>query len=96
MTFFSNTTTSCPFLASASAAASPDGPEPITPTLMPVRTRGLKGSTYPRLKAFSIISYSICRTATGSDGSPAVQDASQRAGHMRDVNSGNGEVWESM
>ena len=29
----------------------------------------------PRLKAFSIISYSICRTATGSDGSPAVQDA---------------------
>ena len=83
-------------MASASAAASPDGPEPTTATLMPVRTRGLKGSTYPRLKAFSMISYSICRTATGSDGSPAVHDASQSAGHTRDVNSGKGEVCASM
>ncbi|CDE84505.1 unknown [Coraliomargarita sp. CAG:312] len=94
-TFFSNTTTSCPHLFNASAAASPEGPDPMTATRIPVWTRVLKGSTYPRLKAFSIISYSICRMATGSKFMPAQHAASQRAGHTREVNSGNGDVWES-
>ena len=49
-----------------SAAASPDGPEPITATFFPVRTFGGFAFAYPISYAFSIIAYSLLFDATAS------------------------------
>ncbi len=62
----SNTTTECPARVSCCAAANPDGPEPTTATLRPVRTVGTTGSIQPSDHARSTISTSTCLMVTGS------------------------------
>ena len=45
---------------------SPDGPEPMTATFLPVRVFGGFGAAYPSAYARSMIEYSLERVATGS------------------------------
>ncbi len=84
----SYTVTVWPRRLSASAAASPAGPEPITATFFPVRTEGVRGWISPFPKAYSMMASSFSRMVTGSPCSAQVQAASQGAGHTRPVNSG--------
>ena len=94
--FFSYTVTLCPLLLSISAAARPEGPEPITATFLSDLTGGTRGLTYPFSKPFSISDSSFSFTVTGVSFKPQVQAASQRAGHTRPVNSGKLFVFKSL
>ncbi len=84
----SSTTTSCPARVSCWAAASPEGPEPMTATRLPVTTEDGLGVTQPSAQARSMISTSTCLIVTGSALMPSTQAASHGAGHSRPVNSG--------
>ena len=96
LSLLSYTVTSWPLLLSFSAAARPDGPEPITATFFPVRTLGGSALIRPFSKAYSIIPYSFSLIVTGSSLSPHVHAASHGAGHTRDVNSGKLFVFKSL
>ena len=48
------------------AAANPDGPEPITATVLPVLSVGSIGLIQPSFQPLSAIAFSICSMATGS------------------------------
>src|SRR6267378_1666574 len=56
---FSNTVTAWPARFSCWAAASPDGPEPTTAILLPVRVSGSSGLIHPSSQARSTIVFSI-------------------------------------
>ncbi len=84
----SNTVTSWPALLSCSAAASPDGPEPTTATLLSVRFAGAGTWTHPFSHPRSIISHSICLIVTAGSFMPRTHEPSHGAGHTRPVNSG--------
>mmetsp|Transcript_25909 Transcript_25909/g.86846 ORF Transcript_25909/g.86846 Transcript_25909/m.86846 type:complete len:270 (-) Transcript_25909:385-1194(-) len=84
----SYTVTVCPRRLSMSAAASPAGPDPMTATVLPVRTAGGCASTQPSRNAFSMMAYSAFLMVTGESMSPATQAPSHGAGHTRPVNSG--------
>src|SRR4051795_2552064 len=66
----------------------PDGPEPITATLRPVRNGGGSGLIQPSSHALSEIACSICLIVTASSLMSSTQAASHGAGQMRPVNSG--------
>src|SRR3954471_8287540 len=66
----------------------PDGPEPITATLRPVRNGGGSGVIQPSSHALSEIACSICLIVTASSLMSSTQAASHGAGQMRPVNSG--------
>ncbi len=85
---FSNTVTKCPARFSWSAAARPAGPEPMTATVLPVRTSGGFAVTQPSPKAFSMMDTSIDLIVTGSSLMPSTHEPSHGAGHKRPVNSG--------
>ena len=84
----SNTVTLCPRLLSWSAAASPEGPEPITATFFPVLIDGAFAAAKPLAYAFSIIVFSFALHETGFPFNPQVHAFSHKAGHTLDVNSG--------
>ena len=86
----SNTVTLCPSRFSRSAAASPEGPLPITATFFPVRSAGILGRTHPSAYPFSIRYSSLSRFVTPS--LSRLQAFSHNAGHTRPVNSGKGAV----
>ena len=85
---FSYTVTLKPLRRRVTAADRPEGPAPTTATLLPFSTAGGRGTTHPLRKAVSIMCFSDCRTITDSSSSWWTQLASQRAGQMREVNSG--------
>ena len=80
--------TLCPIWLSSSAAASPEGPDPTTATVIPVLSFGILGVMSPSLHARSTIAYSMFLMVTGLSTSPATQDPSHGAGQTRPVNSG--------
>src|SRR5581483_3416161 len=84
----SYTTTSWPARVSCWAAASPDGPEPMTATRLPVVVTGATGSTHPASHAVSTMVTSTCLMVTGSSLMPSTHADSHGAGHRRPVNSG--------
>src|SRR4051812_48786815 len=66
----------------------PDGPEPITATVRPVRNGGGSGLIQPSSHALSEIACSICLIVTASSLMSSTHAASHGAGQMRPVNSG--------
>src|SRR3954452_20613382 len=66
----------------------PEGPDPITATLRPVRKGGGSGLIQPSSHALSEIACSICLIVTASSLMSSTQAASHGAGQMRPVNSG--------
>src|SRR4051794_30233660 len=84
----SNSVTWCPAWLSCAAAASPDGPDPITATVRPVRKGGGSGAIQPSSHALSEIACSICLIVTASSLMSSTHAASHGAGQMRPVNSG--------
>src|SRR3954447_6553093 len=66
----------------------PEGPEPITATLRPVRNGGGSGLIQPSSHALSEIACSICLIVTASSLMSSTHAASQGAGQIRPVNSG--------
>ena len=84
----SYTVTSWPLWLSWSAAASPEGPEPMIATFLPVLTFGGFGAAYPFAYAVSIIPCSLSLTDTGLPQCPHVHAFSHSAGQTLDVNSG--------
>ncbi len=84
----SYTVTVWPALLSWSAAASPDGPDPMMATVLPVRTAGGCGTIQPISKPRSMMAHSIDLIPTGSSLMPSTQAPSHGAGHTRPVNSG--------
>src|SRR3954469_8709559 len=66
----------------------PDGPEPITATVRPVRNGGGSGVIQPSSQALSEMACSICLIVTASSLMSSTQAASHGAGQMRPVNSG--------
>src|SRR3954468_18156104 len=66
----------------------PDGPEPITATLRPVRNGGGSGLIQPSSHDLSEIACSICLIVTASSLMSSTHAASHGAGQMRPVNSG--------
>src|SRR4051794_2637357 len=84
----SNSVTWCPAWLSCAAAARPEGPEPITATVRPLRNGGGSGVIQPSSHALSEIACSICLIVTASSLMSSTQAASHGAGQMRPVNSG--------
>src|SRR3954471_25098001 len=66
----------------------PEGPDPITATLRPVRNGGGSGLIQPSSHALSEIACSICLIVTASSLMSSTHAASNGAGQMRPVNSG--------
>src|SRR3954463_2477512 len=66
----------------------PDGPDPTTATVRPVRNGGGSGVIQPSSQALSEIACSICLIVTASSLMSSTQAASHGAGQMRPVNSG--------
>ena len=84
----SYTVISWPRLFSSAATASPAGPEPTTPTVLPVRTSGGSAVIQPSSKPRVTMASSICSIVTGSSLMSRTQADSQGAGQIRPVNSG--------
>ena len=89
----STTVTCAPCRASSHAAASPAGPEPTTATRGASLEAGSNRRGPPCAHSQSEMARSLSWMVVGSSLTlPRLHAASQRAGHTRLVNSGNGEV----
>ncbi len=77
-----------PSLFSSAATASPAGPEPTTPTVVPVRDSGGSASIQPSSNPRVTMASSICSMVTGSLLMSSTHADSQGAGQMSPVNSG--------
>ena len=84
----SKTVTVCPARLSCAAAERPAGPEPMTATFLPVRTRGASGNTQPSAHPWSMIAHSMFLIVTGVLLIPRTHEPSHGAGQTRPVNSG--------